>query len=47
MSKPVVWLYVLVALTFGGCGWSTVHPGERAVFATWGKIDPTCYKEGL
>lgn len=43
--KRLLMLVAIVAL--GGCGWSTVHPGDRAVFATWGKVDPTCYKEGL
>lgn len=36
-----------VALLFAGCGFGTVDPGERATFATWGKLDQQCYKEGF
>jgi regulator of protease activity HflC (stomatin/prohibitin superfamily) len=38
---------MLVALLCTACGWGVVDPGERAVFARWGKIDPVCYPEGL
>ena len=42
-------LLLLLVITLGGCGWGTVHPGERAVFAHWGSLDrwPGCFKEGL
>jgi regulator of protease activity HflC (stomatin/prohibitin superfamily) len=35
----------VVALGLMGCG--VVSPGERAVFAHWGAVEPKCYKEGL
>lgn len=40
---------LLLMLAAGGCGWGTVHPGERAVFAHWGSLEkwPGCYKEGI
>jgi len=36
-------------LLVSGCGWGTVDPGERAVFAHWGSLEkwPGCFKEGL
>ena len=42
------WLVGLAVLA-GGCGWGTVDPGERAVFAHWGSLErwPACFKEGL
>lgn len=42
-------LWVIVVMLLAGCGWGTVDPGERAVFAHWGSLDrwPGCFKEGL
>lgn len=40
-------LVLLLALSFAGCGWGVVDPGERAVFARWGEVEPKCYPEGL
>ena len=42
-------LFLSILLLAAGCGWGTVDPGERAVFARFGKLDvwPGCFKEGL
>ena len=47
MQRIILFLGVL--LLAAGCGWGTVDPGERAVFARFGKLDvwPGCFKEGL
>jgi len=47
--KFLTGLFLLTILGFAGCGWGTVHPGERAVFAHWGSLEkwPSCFKEGL
>ena len=38
-----LWLLLLAVLL--GC--AQADPGERLVFARFGKVDQTCYKEGL
>ena len=42
-------LWLMTVMLLAGCGWGTVNPGERAVFAHWGSLDrwPSCFKEGL
>lgn len=40
-------LLLLLVLFIGGCGWGVVDPGERAVFARFGKVEEHCFKEGL
>jgi regulator of protease activity HflC (stomatin/prohibitin superfamily) len=39
------WTILMLALGLAACG--VVDPGERAVFARWGEVEPKCYKEGL
>ena len=38
---------VLVTLSLLAAACGVVDPGERAVFARWGEVEPKCYKEGL
>lgn len=45
ITRVLLALSALIVLT--GCGITSVNPGNRAVFATWGKVDPQCYPEGL
>jgi len=46
MKKALLLAIAMMGLT-AGCGWGVVHPGDRAVFAYWGKMEAKCYPEGL
>lgn len=39
------WLVIVIALFMAGCGFKSLDPGERAVFAKFGEVIEKCYKE--
>ena len=46
MKKNIL-IFCLGSVLLAGCGFGSVGPGERAVFARFGVVDEKCYQEGF